>query len=386
MSAPAWAKGYDVELLKQIAAPFAEAFKPYVHGAFGMPKENTVADALAANEMYYTRAGGNRIAGSALVKRLKSSSRQIDFAGRALSPQAGDIIIRAIAGSDDARVRIVDVLESLDRPAIWVEDFIEAPHSALWGDLGYELAGVKVMASSDLKGLWIKGRMGPRLPAPLHRADIPALATIDDHFIFDDMLDAALAEISAYEASIGAEPWAQHYSNYNKRQSWTAFALRGFDASDPSFIIKPAEMSKQWKKDNPARMAARCDDTSAYQHFPIIRKIVESLPGQSQRIRLMRLASGNGELTRHADIVDPEAGTANGQTCRIHIPLQSPPECKFIGWGLDGQRHEARFEVGTACYLDTRKPHSVINGGAIDRIHLVIDQYSSDALRAMIAA
>jgi hypothetical protein len=37
------------------------------------------------------------------------------------------------------------------------------------------------------------------------------------------------------------------------------------------------------------------------------------------------------------------------------------------------------------CYLDTRKPHAVINPGAADRIHLVIDTYAGPELRRMIA-
>lgn len=377
MTAPAWARGYDLELLAELAAPFAEAFKPYIHGAFGLPKENAIADALAEDELIYTRLGGNRVVGVAMAKILKSGSRQFDFSGRALNPKAGDIMVRAIAGSDDARLRIADALEQKASPALWIEDFVEAPHSGLWPDLGYSLMGVKVMASSDIKGLWIKGEQSAR-------ADIPALATLATKFIDDAEIAAILGEISAYEARLGSEPWAQHYSNYNKRQSWTAFALRGYDAADPGFIIKPAEMNRAWKAENPGRLNATCGDTIAFQHFPTVAKVTARLPGAPQRIRLMRLASGNGELTRHADIVDPEAGTANGKTARIHIPIQSPPECKFLGWGLDGKKIERRFAPGDLCYLDTRKPHSVVNPGALDRIHLVIDQFSSPQLRQMI--
>ncbi len=385
-TAPSWAKGFDLDLLREIAAPFADAFKPYVNGAFGLPKENAVADALASEECIYTRAGRNQVQGAALAKRLKSASRQVDFAGRAYTPQAGDIMVRAIAGTDEARLRIIESIEGQGAPSIWIEDFVEAPHSALWADLGYQLAGTKIMASSDIKGLWIKGKIAGRLAPALDPSDMPALSTLSAMWLAPDLISQALGEIAAYEARIGAEPWAQHYSNYNKRQSWTAFALRGFDPADPGFIIKPTEMSRAWIKENPGRMAATCHDTIAYPAFPIIRSIVEQLPGKPQRVRLMRLAGGNGELSRHADIVDPEAGTANGKTSRLHIPLQSPPQCRFIGWELDGRRIERRFAPGSLCYLDTRKPHMVINPGEADRIHLVVDQFATPDLRAMIAA
>jgi hypothetical protein len=382
---PAWAKGFDMAELKERAAIFAAAFRPYIHGAFGLPKENSIAEALAAGECVWTKAGGQALRAVALAKRLKSASRQADFAGRVYKPQAGDIMVRAIAGDDEARGRILKHLGELKAPAIWVEDFVEAPHSALWAKLGFEQVATKVMASSDIKGLWLKGAMGSgRQPAePLAEADRPALAVLQERWLSADDLAAIQSELAAYcETEAGA--FAQHYSSYNKRGSWTAFALQGFDADDPAFIIKPAEMSKQWKADNPGRLSAVCGTTRAAQRFPATMGIVGRLPGRAQRVRFMRLAGGNGELSRHADITDPEAGTGPEQTARIHIPLQSPPGCHFIGWGLDGQRHQKRFEPGALCYLDTRKPHSAINPDEADRIHLVVDLFGNEEMRALI--
>ena len=117
----------------------------------------------------------------------------------------------------------------------------------------------------------------------------------------------------------------------------------------------------------------------------LLREIVGRLPGQPQRIRLMRLAQSGGELTRHADIVDPEAGTADGQTVRIHIPLISPPECKFTSWDEDGRRIAEHLAPGSLWYLDTRKPHAVQNPGNRDRIHIVVDLFANDDVRALIA-
>lgn len=387
MTEPNWARGYPMAELKERAAVFAEAFRQHCYGAFGLPKENAIADALAADECIWTRAGRNSVQAVALAKRLRSASRQIDFAGRIYSPRTGDLMVRAIAGTDDGRKRVLAALAGQGARAIWIEDFIEAEHSALWGQLGFDLAGVKIMASSDIKGLWHRGDRSGRFPARnLTAADRPALATLDSAWLDQASIDAILAEVDRYGQISGVAPWAQHYSSYNKRQSWTAFALQGFDPDDPGFIIKPAEMSKAWRADNPQRLSARCLPTIAAEHFPQALKIVARLPGQAQRIRLMRLASGNGELSRHADITDPECGTANGATARIHIPLQSPAECRFLGWGIDGRKIDRRFAPGGLYYLDTRKPHSVINPGKADRIHLVVDLHSGPELRRMIEA
>lgn len=381
MTAPKWAKGYDLEWLKALAAPFKDQHRQYCNGAFGLVKENTIADALSRNEVCWTRLDGE-IAAVCIAKRLKSASRQIDFAGRRISPQAGDVMISAIAGAEISRERLVQALLDREQPrAMWIEDFIEHPLSRQWDQFGRRVA-TKVMAASDLKGLWLIGAENGRLPPDLPASDAPALSILDPEFINDETRSAILSEIDAYSA----EPWAQHYSSYNKRQSWTAFALRGYIADDPGFIIKPSEMSRKWQKENPALMRAACSDTIARSHFPTVDRLLTQIPGEPQRVRLMRLASGGGELTRHADITDPEAGTSDGQVARLHIPLISPPGCKFIGWSLDGERIEQRFPEGSLSYLDTRKPHSAINPGEIDRVHLVIDQFANAELRAMIEA
>lgn len=378
--APAWAKGHDLALLREIASLFALQFKPHIYGAFGLPKEAVVADAISDGQAIWTREGG-AIAAAALFRASKSASQHIDFAGRAAKPQAGDLVIRSIAGSDSARAKLVAHLSAkTGAGAVWIEDFIESPRAALWKSLGFDHVMTKVAASSDLKAIYHRGDRSRRLPASLSPADRPALSVLAHDWLSPSDRAAALAEAKAYGK------WAQHYSTYNKRKSWTAYALRGFDQSDPSFIIKPAEMSKAWRAENPARLKAACGPTPAAAACPFLMAIAARLPGRSQRIRLMRLSKGGGELSRHADIIDLEAGPGDRQVARIHIPLATPPECHFIGWDIEGRKFERHFPAGALCYLDTRKPHSVRNPGAADRIHLVVDQYGSSELRELILA
>ena len=379
-AAPLWAKGHDLALLREIAGLFAFQFKPHLYGAFGLPKEAVVADAISDGQAIWTRHEG-LVAGAALFRVSKSASQHIDFAGRAAKPQGGDLVIRSIAGSDTARCAIVaHLVAKTGAAAVWVEDFIESPRAALWLELGFAHVMTKVAASSDLKGVWHRGDRSRRLPAALNPADRPALSILAHDWLLPADRAAVLAEANAYGK------WAQHYSSYNKRKSWTAFALRGFDPSDPAFIIKPAEMSKAWRAENPARLKSVCRDTPAAEHCPGLMAIAARLPGRPQRIRLMRLSKGGGELSRHADITDPEAGPGDRQVARVHIPLVTPPECHFIGWDIAGHKFERHFPAGALCYLDTRKPHSVRNPGSADRIHLVVDQFGSSELRALISA
>ena len=45
------------------------------------------------------------------------------------------------------------------------------------------------------------------------------------------------------------ELFANHYSNYNKKNTWSGSVLRGYGGKE-DFIIKPSEMTNSLKKEN----------------------------------------------------------------------------------------------------------------------------------------
>jgi Aspartyl/Asparaginyl beta-hydroxylase len=106
----------------------------------------------------------------------------------------------------------------------------------------------------------------------------------------------------------------------------------------------------------------------------------------ADRIRFMKLAPG-GELARHADITNRDAGLADGRLARLHLPIQISDAVIMHGWDKRGGHFETRFPVGALCYLDQRGPHRVENRNpAAERIHLVVDMHAGAALRDQIAA
>ena len=48
--------------------------------------------------------------------------------------------------------------------------------------------------------------------------------------------------------------------------------------------------------------------------------------------------------------------------------------------------NEYNLKTGHYYYTDVTKPHAVRNESAVDRIHLVVDCYSNDALRTLISS
>ena len=381
--APAWALGFDVAFLKEVAAVFKQHMKPHTYGAFGLPKERDIATAMQEQSLLFTRErapdGGKKegapVEGAAIAKFLKRPSKHEDFCGR--KAMVSGLFVKSIAGGPAALARLLESLKvQRGAAAMWVEGHVE--DEALCRALekeGLSLAMTKVSASSDLKGLWQIDAAISSLPEPLSRADEIGCKIIQEGFVTEAEQAACLEEAEA------AAQWAQHYSSYNKGKSWTAFAIRGFAPQDPGFIIKPSEMSKQWKEENSEWLAAKCKDTIVADKFPTVQSIVARIPGEKERVRFMRLSAKGGELTRHADITDPDAGTRDGQLMRLHIPLRSDPRCIFHSWKLDGEESMLHFPERALCYLDTRKPHSVTNPADIERVHLVVDTFSTPDLR-----
>lgn len=377
-----WQQGYDLATLKALAAPFKECFKPYSFGAFGLPKERDVATALADNEITWTKNSSGSVEAAAIFKIVQQGSEQTDFCQRSIVIKRGDLFIKHLAGSPVGMQKIVEALLSkAERRPVWLEvheERQEAKAVALRN--GFVKAATKISASSDIKGVYLLNE-DPRLrvPFPFQATDSVALKSLVKNFAAQDEISNALFELK--EAHL---TWEQHYSGYNKRHSWTALAIKGFDKNDPSFIIKPSEMSKGWKAENQERLRASCEFTSLAEKMPSIVKMVDKLPGRKERVRLMKIRQGDGELTRHADITDRNAGTTNGMICRLHVPLQTHPLCQFESWDLEGNHLVKHFPAGSLFYLDIRKPHAVKNNSPVERVHLVVDVISNDALRNML--
>jgi hypothetical protein len=384
MTAAAWQEGYELDHLKRLAAPFAAAHKRHVYGAFGLVKERDVAAALKAGQLLYAK-DGETVVGAAIIKALANGSTHSDFAGRAIKIPGGSVLISAFAATTEgAADRLVNAaLDKTGNAALWVEIFEEdaiAKGAMQRAGLDQQrpslvYVATKVMAGSEIKGLYSSRARGELYA---DAAEDATLLVVEPGFL-------SAQDLADVRGELAAADWAQHYSGYNKGQTWTAFALRGYDAADPTFIIKPAEMSAKWKAENAPMLARYSEPTTAWPLFPKTTAIVERLGLKLDRVRFMKLAPGKGELTRHADITDRAAGLTPGAVARLHIPIITNPGVRFQAWDKHGVHMEHNFPEAALCYLDQRKPHAVVNGGPTERIHLVIDVLSAPSLRMKIA-
>lgn len=357
----AWQRGYELAWLRRLADHFRAAERGRTLGAFSAVNEAWIAERLSEGRLMGGpelgfmaalswprrsrpwKAHGGRVAAElpaehAVIERLACAEPGAAYA--ALAPLAPSALLALLPDPNAAQVAV---------------------------QLGLVPVGSRVSAASEITGCWAR--------FPRWRADRR-----------EDLNIAPLCEIdgSALAAQIPQEGWAQHYSSYNRRRSWTAMALRGF--GDEAFVEKPAEMSRRWRDEHPELLGRACADTPLRARLPAVEPIIEALGSpRLERVRLMALDPGGGELARHADLTDHDAGIQRHQLCRLHVPLITNPGVEFTTWRLsDGGEQREHMAAGSAWLLDHTKPHAAINGGASRRIHLVIDAWVDRRLDELI--
>ena len=372
-----WQKGIELEdLLTQ--EKIWEGYNERCLSPFLEMKKNKIAAAIDAD---------NYVCGHewAIQSRILKAKSKINMYS------AYDIPIATVQKGD----RVVDKI-ACNQPEVVVETlkkynedtflFINEEHNidrfvVSWA--GFKKLGIKINTFGDIQGVYFKDRvegafgerefpeanmMLPEEKLVLRKATIPDVSNICD--IIKQRLD-----IMDYE-------FTNHYSNYNKDKSWSAISLRGY-TPDWAFITKPAEMSKKWKEEN-KDVEFKLQDTELRKMFPEAEDILRWLPGRPHRIRFMNLSPGGGELQRHTDQVDPDAGVNDYKLMRFHFPIVTNKDVTFSQWDYKAERVSCHMKVGECWYLDVRKPHQAINGGTEMRTHLVVDIEANEKVRALI--
>lgn len=198
-------------------------------------------------------------------------------------------------------------------------------------------------------------------------------------------LDISELKVAECVQSLERVPvYIDHYSMCSKENTWSAVSLRGYGGL-AEFISKPSEMSEKWKNDNPEKLDWTISDTPLRAKLPEFESLIDAIPGRKHRIRFMRLKPGGGEIYKHTDIQDKDAGIDEGKLMRIHIPIITSKYVKFECWNLRGVSQTTHMAAGEAWYMDVRKPHRVENYGTTDRIHLVIDVESNELLKRRVS-
>lgn len=368
-----WQRGYELDVLRELARKFQDHDGDRCLGAFSKIKENTVANWLAEDRVHTY--------GTCTLVARRSKSRQAvkDFRGATIAhAPVGTLVVEKVIGTVDCAIWLINDLAQ-HGPILW-KGWANHPEELEVADwLKLERYGTFISAASEMKAIW--GRGLERTTDQPHPADSVGICAVSA---------PRTEEVAQYQdAMLGWLPiveslWQDHYSSYNKRKSWHAVALRSF-GGDPGFIEKPAEMSKAWKQEHADMIDAVCVDTPLFDLLPEARGVVATLRAPTERVRLMRLTGAGGELSRHADITDRNAGLRNGQIARFHLPIVTHPSVTFTSWDEWDAGRQHHMTPGRWWYLDVRKPHAAVNPSGVERVHLVADLVVNDWVRAVIA-
>lgn len=376
-----WQKGFELSRINSIKNSFSRyntfAFSPFAQ--WNGPK---IADSLSKERLVEIPG-----AGYIDTHTTKTSTDIVMYYDVVIGKRLkGDRIVNAIGledgGSFDTMASALRDLVTRDSTqSTWAYIFEEdETQRKLVERAGFKKVGIKVTTFSEIYGVYFRdavAALSPREHPYVDPAEKLSLVKLD----VPDL--SKLCDVIAEKLTKLDIEYANHYSKHNKKKAWSAISLRGF-SQDPSFISKPACMGEAWNKEH-ANESYVLQDTEMRAIFPEVEQVVKLLGlGTQERIRFMRLAPGGGELTRHTDQVEPDAGVTDGTLMRIHLPIKTNPKVDFTVWDYKGRERTVNMSKGELWYLDIRKPHRAINGGDEERIHLVIDIGATNELKSLL--
>ena len=352
----AWQKGYELDTLVDWTNKF-ESYNKYCFSPFTKAKKNGMASALDKGLLHEQQG----VVYEVRTAKAKSKIKMFGAGPEIAEVLQGEQVISKISYSENNNVEsITNVLNEFKEP-IWCHIFEEdktLKDSVI--NSGFRKIGTKVSTFSDIVGVYYKGEREFTPVPQTENINILKTKLEFDHNVIDDL--------SQYLIDMNLE-YTNHNSNYNKGKAWQALSLMGHE-TDSTYVDKYLDGEHPIvKTDLYYKLESKVD------HF------LDKIPGKFDRVRFMTLKPGGGELARHTDQTDPTWGTTDGKMVRLHIPLKTNDKVIFTSWDNNGERHIHNMKKGECWFLDTRRPHTAINGGDDIRIHLVADVWANDDVR-----
>ena len=371
-----WQRGIELDTLLGMEELWS-SYNDRALSPFLKMKKNSIASAIDEGLYEYT-------SDYAIYSNIfKSKSKIRMYSGYDIpitSIEVGERLIYKIAYKD--KDKIIERLSSYKENTflyIYEESYED---KEIVKTCGFEKVGIKINTFGDILGVYFKG-----IPTPFGKREFLELNNIikEEYYILRKMdipdLTDLCESIKLKLEKIEIE-FTNHYSNYNKNNSWSAISLRGY-TEDYKFITKPEEMNKKWKNEN-KDVDFKLKDTELRKDFPEVEQILSYFKSVPHRIRFMNLTPSGGELQRHTDQVDPDAGVTDNKLMRVHVPIVTNDDVIFEQWEYDGKNKKVHMDIGECWYIDVRKPHTAVNNGNTLRTHLVIDLEANDYLRNLL--
>lgn len=142
--------------------------------------------------------------------------------------------------------------------------------------------------------------------------------------------------------------WSDHHNQKDYSGNWTSISLRSHLGLSTDSSCNPGVEYK---------------NTNLLDICNYFREIISGFHCELESVRLLKLSPGS-IIHEHTD---PMASYEEGYM-RLHIPILSNRQVEF-----KVNKELVFMKPGECWYVNFTLPHSVINNGNSDRIHLVID-------------
>ena len=178
-----------------------------------------------------------------------------------------------------------------------------------------------------------------------------------EHFKLPMSFDAG--RLQSDLARIAPDEWTAHFNKSYYDGLWSGIALRTTEGAHVPLYPDPSKSTYV--------------DLDVLGRCPYISEVLAQFACPLQLVRLLKLSPGSN-IKEHRDY---NLSYEDGEV-RVHIPIHTNPAVEFAVNGKVLPMGE-----GEAWYINFNLPHRIYNGGATDRVHLVIDCVLNDWLRAM---
>lgn len=162
------------------------------------------------------------------------------------------------------------------------------------------------------------------------------------------------------ELLLKSKEWIPHFNKSYYNGQWNGINLIGKKSS-------LATLAPDHNTEN--QVTDLCD----FRLIPKTKCLLDFFETSIISARYLRLQAGS-EIKTHSD---PDIGFWDGLV-RIHIPIVTNDHTWFI---ID--KKKIQMAINECWYADFGKPHSVINHGDSDRIHLVLDIEVNEWLKTL---
>ncbi len=374
-----WQHGYQLDKLKALE-DFYAPYNRHALSVFGKFKKNDIATHLSKGTLMLLQDESLQPGtSSAYVMETVKVPTKIKMHGDTVIGQKlkGDLTFSRLVGNT---TQLAEMLDEFSYNDCWLFSYAgDRAICMLAENVGFHKVGYKVTSFSEIISIYFRQNicspLGVRVHPVVSPAELVGMAKITS-------VGSTLPLLILQKIQQKGLHYTNHYSNYNQKKAWSALALRGY-SEDPAFITKPAEMNEKWAVEH-KNETFFLQDTPLYAQFPEVRELLSFLDGDVHRVRFMKLAPGGGELQRHTDQVDPDAGNSLGALTRLHFPLKTNDKVVFSTWNGNDEKENYHYGFGECWVIDTRKPHMAVNGGNEERIHLVVDTIVTPKLQKMI--